>query len=159
MNSSGALGREAGPVVGDGLLSSLRRSRLASTCFKNGRLIGCGLPLIEGADHDRPVRSTPASAWRVVKRFNCQYLCEPDISFHLSNTIDETGLRDSNSARRNITERYLLECDKIFAVCNTGRAVTDESVEEVFNRAKRAELSNVSIICTKSDQAPVSFSS
>ncbi|KAL6357126.1 hypothetical protein LRP88_10744 [Fusarium phalaenopsidis] len=36
------------------------------------------------------------------------------------------GLRDLNSARQRITERYLLTCNEIFAICNIGRAVTDE---------------------------------
>lgn len=56
-----------------------------------------------------------------------------------------------NSARKNITERYLLHCDAIFAVCPIGRATTDESVRDVFELARRAELHNVGIICTKSD--------
>lgn len=48
------------------------------------------------------------------------------------------------------------KCDEILAVCNIGRAVTDESVKEVFNRARQAGLSNVGIICTKSDvSAPI----
>lgn len=70
--------------------------------------------------------------------------------------LTEAGLRDLNSARRNITERHLLKCDEILAVCNIGRAVTDASVKEVFDRARQAGLSNVGIICTKSDvSAPI----
>lgn len=65
------------------------------------------------------------------------------------------GLHDLNSARRNITERYLLHCDEIFAVCNIGRAVTDAGVASVFELAKKAKLSNVGIICTKSDVSQV----
>ena len=61
------------------------------------------------------------------------------------------GLRDLNSARRNITERYLVQCDEIFAVCRIDRATTDEGVNAVFERAKQARLSNVGIICTRSD--------
>lgn len=61
------------------------------------------------------------------------------------------GLRDLNSARRNITERFLVECNEIFAVCPIGRATTDPGVQEVFDLARQAKLSKVSIICTKSD--------
>ncbi|KAK4442405.1 hypothetical protein QBC34DRAFT_313226 [Podospora aff. communis PSN243] len=65
--------------------------------------------------------------------------------------VDLPGLRDLNSARRNITERYLLQCDEIFAVCFTGRAITDAGVASVFELAKQAKLFNVGIICTRSD--------
>ncbi|KAM5358468.1 hypothetical protein ACJZ2D_015255 [Fusarium nematophilum] len=65
--------------------------------------------------------------------------------------VDLPGLRDLNSARRIITERYLLECNEIFAICNIGRAVSDEGVHHVFELARRARLSNVGIVCTRSD--------
>ncbi|KAJ4184843.1 hypothetical protein NW755_008756 [Fusarium falciforme] len=65
--------------------------------------------------------------------------------------VDLPGLRDLNSARRTITERYLLTCNEIFAICNIGRAVTDEGVHQVFELARRARLSNVGIVCTRSD--------
>jgi len=78
-------------------------------------------------------------------------ICPPSLEGKHFLPLTETGLRDSNSARRSITERYLLKCDKIFAVCNISRAVTDEGVEEVFNRAKQEGLSNVSMTCTKAD--------
>lgn len=61
------------------------------------------------------------------------------------------GLRDLNSARRNITERYILQCDEVFAVTEIFRAVTNEGVKDVVDLAKRAKLSNITIICTKSD--------
>lgn len=61
------------------------------------------------------------------------------------------GLRDSNTARRNVTERYLLHCNEIFAICNIGRATTDVGVEEVIRLARQAQLSKVGIVCTKSD--------
>ena len=65
--------------------------------------------------------------------------------------VDLPGLRDLNSARQNITERYILQCDEIFAVCNIGRAVTDVGVKAVFDLARQARLSNVGIVCTRSD--------
>ncbi|KAI0865909.1 hypothetical protein F4860DRAFT_458178 [Xylaria cubensis] len=66
--------------------------------------------------------------------------------------VDLPGLRDLNSARRNITERYLLKCDEIFVVAVEGRATTDEGVQSVIELAKKARLSNVGIICTRSDE-------
>ena len=65
------------------------------------------------------------------------------------------GLRDSNSARRNITERYLLHCNEIFVVCSISRATTDDGVKTVINLAKQAKLSNVSFVCTRSDDIEV----
>ncbi|KAI0509571.1 hypothetical protein F5B22DRAFT_657953 [Xylaria bambusicola] len=66
--------------------------------------------------------------------------------------VDLPGLRDLNTARRNITERYLLKCDEIFVVAAEGRATTDEGVKSVIELAKKAKLSDVSIICTRSDE-------
>lgn len=65
--------------------------------------------------------------------------------------VDLPGLRDLNSARREITERYILKCDEILVICYIGRASTDAGVETVVELARRAGLSNVGIICTKSD--------
>ncbi|KAK8096503.1 hypothetical protein PG999_012447 [Apiospora kogelbergensis] len=65
--------------------------------------------------------------------------------------VDLPGLRDLNAARRHITERYLIECNEIFAVCIEGRAITDEGVMNVIELAKKAKLSHVGIVCTKSD--------
>lgn len=61
------------------------------------------------------------------------------------------GLRDLNSARLKITERYLLNCDEIFATGYIGRATTDAGIMGVFELARRASLSRIGIICTKSD--------
>lgn len=65
--------------------------------------------------------------------------------------MDLPGLRDLNTARRDITERYLLTCDEIFAVCSIGRAVTDPGVASVIELAEQAELSKVGIVCTRSE--------
>jgi hypothetical protein len=57
-----------------------------------------------------------------------------------------------SSARQHVTERYILECDEVFAVADIARASTDESVKDVIKLAKKnARVSNVGIICTKSD--------
>jgi hypothetical protein len=68
--------------------------------------------------------------------------------------VDLPGLRDINSARRHITERYIKECDEIFAVCKQDRATSNEGVKAVIELAKKANLSNVTvgIICTRSDE-------
>ncbi|KAI8626695.1 hypothetical protein F5Y19DRAFT_445793 [Xylariaceae sp. FL1651] len=65
--------------------------------------------------------------------------------------VDLPGLRDSNAARRHITERYFITCDEIFMVCVQDRAVTNAGVGEVVELARNANMSNVSIVCTKSD--------
>lgn len=65
--------------------------------------------------------------------------------------VDLPGLRDLNSARRNITERHIRNCHEIFAVCNIGRATTDAGVKSVFDLARDARLRNIGIVCTKSD--------
>ncbi|KAI1261517.1 hypothetical protein F5Y18DRAFT_440419 [Xylariaceae sp. FL1019] len=70
--------------------------------------------------------------------------------------VDLPGLRDLNSARRHITERYLIDCNEIFVICNEGRATTDEGVQDVVDLANKAKLSNVGIICTKSDDIKAS---
>lgn len=45
----------------------------------------------------------------------------------------------------------MLKCNEVFAICSIGRATTDEGVSSVFELAKKAELSNVGIVCTKSE--------
>jgi hypothetical protein len=70
--------------------------------------------------------------------------------------VDLPGLRDINSARRYITERYLIRCDEVFAICVEGRAITDAGVASVLDLAKKARLSNVGIICTRSDVSEAS---
>ncbi|KIW75046.1 hypothetical protein Z517_11817 [Fonsecaea pedrosoi CBS 271.37] len=65
--------------------------------------------------------------------------------------VDLPGLRDRNSARVKITERYLLQCNEIFAVCPIARAIDDTGVKGVFELARRASLSRIAIICTKSE--------
>ncbi|KAF2789491.1 hypothetical protein K505DRAFT_365563 [Melanomma pulvis-pyrius CBS 109.77] len=55
---------------------------------------------------------------------------------------DLPGLRDLNSARQSITERYVRQCHQIFAVAMIGRATTDQGVREVFELARHAKLSN-----------------
>lgn len=112
------------------------------------------------------VDSTKPATWPYIRKIRCVLLHgiqwrstnpAPSVSInaHILSKglvlVDLPGLRDLNSARRNITERYLLECDEIFAVCFIGRAITDAGVASVFELARQAKLSNVGIICTRSD--------
>jgi len=64
---------------------------------------------------------------------------------------DLPGLRDLNSARKAITERYVRDCHQIFVVARIDRAVTDESIKEIFQLARRANLSKVDVVCTRSE--------
>jgi hypothetical protein len=66
------------------------------------------------------------------------------------------GLRDLNYARQNVTERYVRQCDQVFAIARIGRATSDTGVEEVFKLARQALLPNVAVICTQSDVSGLS---
>jgi hypothetical protein len=68
---------------------------------------------------------------------------------------DLPGLRDLNSARKAITERYVLQCHQIFIVADIARAITDESIKDVFELARGYELNKVDIVCTMADSITV----
>lgn len=65
---------------------------------------------------------------------------------------DLPGLRDQNSARRAIAERYIRQCHHVFVVAPINRVVTDQSVSDIFDLARRASLSNIDIICTRAEE-------
>ncbi|RYP50632.1 hypothetical protein DL768_003914 [Monosporascus sp. mg162] len=65
---------------------------------------------------------------------------------------DLPGLRDLNSARKAITERYVRQCHQILVVARIDRAITDESIKEIFELASRANLSKIDVICTRSEE-------
>jgi hypothetical protein len=65
---------------------------------------------------------------------------------------DLPGLRDLNSARQAVTERYFRQCHQVFAVARMGRAITDESIKHIFDQAHSVGLTKVDIVCTRSDQ-------
>ncbi|EXJ72753.1 uncharacterized protein A1O5_03900 [Cladophialophora psammophila CBS 110553] len=98
-----------------------------------------------------PADASEPSKWPFIRKISRVYLNAYILSKGLV-LVDLPGLRDLNSARLKITERYLLHCDEIFAVCNIGRATTDPGVKEVFELAKRASLSKIGIVCTRSDE-------
>ncbi|QKX56123.1 uncharacterized protein TRUGW13939_03223 [Talaromyces rugulosus] len=64
---------------------------------------------------------------------------------------DLPGLRDLNYARQNVTERYVRQCDLVFAIARIGRAKSDAGVKEVFQLARQASLPNIAVVCTQSD--------
>ncbi|KAH8760482.1 hypothetical protein F5883DRAFT_563809 [Diaporthe sp. PMI_573] len=66
--------------------------------------------------------------------------------------VDLPGLRDLNSARRNITQQYVVKCHEIIAICGIKRAITDVGVRTVFELARQARLERVGIICTYADE-------
>lgn len=65
--------------------------------------------------------------------------------------VDLPGLQDLNSARRNITQQYIVNCHEIFAICSIKRAGTDVAVNTVFDLAKQARIEQVGIVCTHAD--------
>ncbi|PVH91907.1 hypothetical protein DM02DRAFT_544867, partial [Periconia macrospinosa] len=90
----------------------------------------------------------------------CPWPFVKKLTVHLKSVIlskgliiaDLPGLRDSNLARQSITERYMRDCHQIFAVAKIDRAITDQSVKDIFDLARSASLSNISIVCTRSDE-------
>ncbi|KAH7406760.1 hypothetical protein DE146DRAFT_404176 [Phaeosphaeria sp. MPI-PUGE-AT-0046c] len=65
---------------------------------------------------------------------------------------DLPGLRDLNSARQAITERYIRQCHQILVVARIDRAVTDESIKYICELARRVELTKIDIVCTRSEE-------
>ncbi|KAF2638819.1 hypothetical protein P280DRAFT_404207 [Massarina eburnea CBS 473.64] len=102
---------------------------------------------IGGSTVNNQARTFP---WPFVKKLRV-YLKSYILSNGLVIADLPVGLRDSNAARQNITERYIRKCHQILVVAEIGRAVTDQSVKDIFDMARHANLSHVSVVCTKSD--------
>jgi hypothetical protein len=64
---------------------------------------------------------------------------------------DLPGLRDLNSARQAVTERYVRQCHQILVVARIDRAITDESIKQICELARRVNLSKIDIVCTRSE--------
>ncbi|UNI24883.1 hypothetical protein JDV02_010602 [Purpureocillium takamizusanense] len=104
--------------------------------------------LLASLSSERPSSNEP-SIWpciRSIKVFLNAHILSKGLVL-----VDLPGLRDTNAARRNVTERFLRQCNEIFVTCNIDRATTDQGVRDVFDLARPAGLSRVGIICTKSD--------
>ncbi|KAH9883404.1 hypothetical protein F4778DRAFT_801988 [Xylariomycetidae sp. FL2044] len=110
--------------------------------------------IAECADHLRSLTSEQTSVeeqplWPFIKKISV-FLKSHILSRGLV-LVDLPGLRDLNSARQNITERYLLHCDEIFVIAKVARATSDAGVMAVFELTKHVKLFNVNIVCTNSD--------
>jgi hypothetical protein len=64
---------------------------------------------------------------------------------------DLPGLRDLNSARQAITERYFRQCHQVLVVAKIDRAITDESIKQIFDLATKVDQTKVDIVCTRSE--------
>lgn len=64
---------------------------------------------------------------------------------------DLPGLRDLNSARQAITERYIRQCHQVLVVARIDRAITDESIRYICELARRVDLTKIDIVCTRSE--------
>ena len=71
--------------------------------------------------------------------------------------VDLPGIRDSNSARAKVAERYLQNCDQIAIVASIKRAVDDGTAKELMGEQFRRRLlmdgnyGNVFFVCTQTD--------
>lgn len=65
---------------------------------------------------------------------------------------DLPGLRDLNSVRQAITERYIRQCHQILVVARIDRAITDKSIENICELARRVDLKKIDIVCTRSEE-------
>jgi hypothetical protein len=102
-----------------------------------------------------PLSSEPndpsqASVWPYVRKIKV-YLKAHILSKGLV-LVDLPGLQDLNSARRNITQQYVVNCHEIIAICEIKRAISDVGVKTVFELARQARLERVGIICTYADE-------
>jgi hypothetical protein len=72
------------------------------------------------------------------------------------------GLQDTNLARVQATQDYLLRCDHIFIIAKISRAITDQSLKSSLYHAlsKHVPLEwentagrylNVAVVCTRSE--------
>jgi len=71
--------------------------------------------------------------------------------------VDLPGVRDANTARARVSERYLQNCNQIWVVAPIKRAVDDGTAKELMGeRFKRrllmdGQYGNVTFICTQTD--------
>ncbi|KAI1113747.1 hypothetical protein F5Y14DRAFT_451759 [Nemania sp. NC0429] len=70
--------------------------------------------------------------------------------------VDLPGLPDVNSARQSTVEKYIRQCDEIFALCPfppraEKRAATKTSVDGVVDLLQQINKPNIGIICTHHD--------
>lgn len=132
------------------LLSGQEKQELFST------VEGCSSrlrALTSESDDSLPNRAS-RTPWPLIQKLRV-YLKVHTLSNGLI-IADLPGLRDLNSARKTITERYVRQCHQILVVARIDRAVTDRSIKEIFSLASRANLSKIDVICTKSEEIQMS---
>lgn len=96
------------------------------------------------------LNETPRTPWPLIRKLRVYTNC-----YILSRGLvlaDLPGLRDQNSARRAIAERYIRQCHHVFVVAPIDRVVTNQSVREIFDLVRRASLSKIDIVCTRSEE-------
>ncbi|XWW92842.1 hypothetical protein V2A60_000769 [Cordyceps javanica] len=130
--------RELRPVSSQTNMTNLTKSACAEKLLE-----------LSSAPASAAESATRAAAWPYIEKIkvflNAQILKKGLV------LVDLPGLRDINSARRNITELYVRTCNGIFAVCQAGRAIDDENVQDIFQMAEHLSDINISIICTRSE--------
>lgn len=92
----------------------------------------------------------PQTCWPFIQKLRV-YLKAHILSKGLV-VADLPGLRDLNSARKAITERYIRKCHQVFVVAKIDRAITDESIKDIMGLASRANLCKVDVVCTRSEE-------
>lgn len=122
--------------------------RLAPPCRKVVQTIGeCSSTLLPLSSESNDPQQF--SVWPYIRKIDV-YLKSHVLSKGLI-LVDLPGLRDLNSAREEITQKYLWTCDEIFAICDIKRTVTFSGVKTVFDLAEQAHVQQVGVICTNSD--------
>ena len=104
---------------------------------------------LSSKSEDGPTDPSPRVHWPFIRDLRV-YLRAYILSKGLI-IADLPGLRDLNSARKAITERFVRRCDHVFVVANIDRATTNESIEKFFQLAQSLHQAKVDVICTKSE--------
>ena len=104
---------------------------------------------LSSKSEDGPTDPSPRVHWPFIRDLRV-YLRAYILSKGLI-IADLPGLRDLNSARKAITERFVRRCDHVFVVANIDRATTNESIEKFFELAQSLHQAKVDVICTKSE--------
>ncbi|KAL2016279.1 hypothetical protein VTK56DRAFT_3907 [Thermocarpiscus australiensis] len=75
--------------------------------------------------------------------------------------VDLPGIHDSNAARSAVASKYIEQCTDLWVVSTIQRAVDDEAAHTLLSKSFRRQLqfdsmySNITVICSKTDDLPV----
>ena len=103
---------------------------------------------------------TESESWPLIKVVKI-YTRSPALSTGAV-IVDLPGTHDSNAARVAVNDRYIEECTWVWIVAAITRAVDDKSAKELLGAAFKRQLkfdgalSNISFICSKTDDITVS---